>query len=60
MTVWFKYKEGRKATFLTLTGLGLGGPMPADIIGVAFNTGRLNPVEGDLGCLLKNLLKQSE
>lgn len=61
MTMWFKYKEGRKATFLTLTGLGLGGgPIPADVIGVSFNTGRLNPISGDLGSLLKTLLKKSD
>jgi hypothetical protein len=61
MTMWFKYKQGSKATFLTLTGLGLGGgPVPNDIIGVSINTGRLNHVQGDLGSLLKNILKQSE
>ncbi|MEP7237558.1 MAG: hypothetical protein ABI685_06830 [Ferruginibacter sp.] len=61
MTMWFTYRPGSKATFLTLTGLGLGGgPVPSDMIGVSFNTGRLNHVPGDLGCLLKHILKQSE
>jgi hypothetical protein len=61
MTIWFKYTPGKKATFLTLTGVGLGGgAVPGDIVGVAVNTGRLHHIPGDLGCLLKNILKQNE
>lgn len=61
MTMWFNYKKGSKATHLTMTGLGLGGgPVPGDVVGIAVNTGRFRHVPGDLGCLLKTILKQSE
>ena len=61
MSIWFNYEKGSKATHLTMTGLGLGGgPVPGDVVGIAVNTGRFRHVPGDLGCLLKNILKQSE
>lgn len=57
-TVWIKGKEDRPATFLTLTGFGLGGgTVPAGQIGMTFNTGRINYVDGNLGCLIVLLLK---
>jgi hypothetical protein len=60
-TVWIKWKENKPATFLSLTGLGLGGgTVPAGQIGMSFNTGRINPINGDLGHLLAQLLMQSE
>jgi hypothetical protein len=61
MTAWFKWKPDKQATFLTLTGLGLGGgSVPNQQIGVSFNTGRLNSVNGHLGCLIAQILTKSE
>lgn len=60
-TVWTKWRKDRPATFLTLTGFGLGGgPMPPGMAGVAINTGRINYVNGNLGHLLTQILKQQE
>jgi hypothetical protein len=60
-TVWTKWRKDRPATFLTLTGFGLGGgPMPPGMTGVAINTGRINYVNGNLGHLLTQILKQQE
>lgn len=60
-TVWIKWAENKPASFLTMTGFGLGGgPVPAGQIGMSFNTGRLNFVDGNLGHLLVSLLPQSE
>ena len=60
-TIWIKWKEGKPATFLTLTGFGLGGaPIPAGQLGMSFNTGRINYIDGNLGHLLVSLLTQSE
>ena len=39
MSMWPKYKQGAKATFFSLSGFELGGPLPAGVIGVAFTTG---------------------
>lgn len=60
-TIWVKWKENKPATFLTLTGFGLGGaPVPVGQIGISFNTGRINYIDGNLGHLLVLLLTQSE
>ena len=59
MTVFYTLEGNKPDIFLTLTGFGLGGPMPSDIIGVSINTGRINTIQGDLGNLLKVLLTQS-
>ena len=60
-TVWTKWRKDRPATFLTLTGFGLGGgPLPPGMAGVAINTGRINYVNGNLGHLLTQILKQQE
>ena len=52
-TIWIKWKENKPATFLTLTGFGLGGgQVPYGTVGVSFNTGRINFIDGNLGHLL--------
>ncbi|MBL0359370.1 MAG: hypothetical protein IPP72_22025 [Chitinophagaceae bacterium] len=61
MTVFYTLEGNKPDIFLTLTGLGLGGmPIPDGMIGTSFNTGRITPIQGDLGCLLKVLLVQSD
>ena len=61
MTLWVKWKENKPSSFLTLTGLGLGGgQVPYGTVGVAFNTGRINRVEGNLGHLLTQVMEKSE
>jgi hypothetical protein len=56
-TVWIKWKENKPATFLTLTGFGLGGgSVPYGTVGVSFNTGRINYIDGNLGHLLLQVL----
>jgi len=61
-TLWINWKENKPATFLTLTGFGLGGAqLPYNQqFGMSFNTGRINYIDGDLGHLLTALLTQSE
>jgi hypothetical protein len=61
-TLWINWKENKPATFLTLTGFGLGGSqIPYDQqFGMSFNTGRINYIDGDLGHLLAAVLTQSE
>jgi hypothetical protein len=61
-TLWINWKENKPATFLTLTGFGLGGAqIPYDQqFGMSFNTGRINYIDGDLGHLLTTVLTQSE
>ncbi len=60
-TMWVKWEENKPATFLTLTGFGLGGaPVPVGQIGMSFNTGRINYIDGNLGHLLVSLLTQNE
>ncbi len=60
-TIWIKWEENKPPIFLTLTGFGLGGaPVPDGQIGMSFNTGRINYVDGDFGLLLVALLTQSE
>ena len=61
MTLWYTLNGNKPNLFLTLTGLGLGGgSVPTDVVGLSFNTGRIQPVQGDLGCLLITILKQSK
>ena len=61
MTLWIKWKENKPSSFLTLTGLGLGGgQVPYGTVGVAFNTGRINRVDGNLGHLLTQVMEKSE
>lgn len=56
-TMWIKWKEDKPATFLTLTGFGLGGgPVPYGTVGVSFNTGRINYIDGNLGHLLIEIM----
>jgi hypothetical protein len=58
MTMWLGKKGEEPTVFFTMTGLGLGGgPMPAGVIGMSFNTGRIQKVPGDLGHLLTMILK---
>lgn len=60
-TLWINWKENRPAAFITLTGFGLGGgPVPAGVVGMSFNTGRINYIDGNLGHLLTLLLSKSE
>ncbi len=61
MTLWIKWKENKPSSFLTLTGLGLGGgQVPYGTVGPAFNTGRINRVDGNLGHLLTQVIEKSE
>lgn len=56
-TMWIKWKKDKPATFLTLTGFGLGGgQVPYGTVGVSFNTGRINYIDGNLGHLLIQLM----
>ena len=59
MTVFLKWKPNKQAAFLSLTGFGIGGPLSSQTIGLSFNTGRINSIEGDFGLLLMQILKQS-
>jgi hypothetical protein len=61
-TIWIKWKENKPATFLTLSGFGVGGgaPMPAGQVGITFNTGRINYIDADFGRLMIALLLESE
>ncbi|HTE34351.1 MAG TPA: hypothetical protein VK666_28420 [Chryseolinea sp.] len=60
-TLWYTLVGNKPDLFLTMTGLGLGGgPVPTNVVGLSFNTGRIQPVQGDLGCLLIAILKQGE
>ncbi len=59
MTFFYLLDGNKPDIFLTLTGFGVGGPMPADVTGAAVNTGRINTIQGDFGNLLRILLKQS-
>ena len=62
VTVWIKWKENKPATFLTLTGFGVGGgavPPPGQL-GITFNTGRINYIDPDFGRLLISLLPEGE
>lgn len=60
MALWYTLDGNKPNLFLTLTGLGLGGgTVPANVAGLSFNTGRIQPVQGDLGCLLITILKES-
>jgi hypothetical protein len=60
-TVWIKWEENKPASFLSMTGFGLGtGPAPAGQIGISFNSGRLNYIDTNLGHLLVSLLHASE
>lgn len=59
MTSWYTLQGNKPALFLTLTGLGMGGgPVSTGMVGVAFNTGRINQMDGNLGLLLVQLLKE--
>ena len=56
-TTWIGWRKDKPATFLTLTGFGLGvGAGPDGAVGVAFNTGRINYIDGNLGHLLIQLM----
>jgi hypothetical protein len=60
-TLWYTLVDNKPDIFLTMTGLGLGGgSVPSNVVGLSFNTGRIQAVQGDLGCLLIIILKQSE
>lgn len=57
-TVTYPYKEGRIASFISISGFGVNNDLPQPgTIGMSFNTGRLNPVEKGLGFLLIKMLK---
>lgn len=60
-TLFYKWKPNRPASFITLTGFGLGGgPVPTGVMGASFNTGRIYFIDGDLGHLLAQLLTKAE
>lgn len=59
MMLFYTLEGSKPNIFLTLSGLGLGGmSVPGGMIGASINTGRITPVQGNLGCLLKVLLVQ--
>jgi hypothetical protein len=58
-TMWLKWQENKPATFLTLTGFGLGGgEVPYGTVGMSFNTGRIYTIDGNLGHLLVQLMSK--
>ncbi len=60
MTMWLKWKKNRHADFFSLTGFGIGGGWAGagGSMGVSFNTGRFNPIDGNFGSLLTQILKE--
>ena len=60
-SMWFKWKENKPATFLTLSGFGVGGGnAPTGPAGVSSKTRQLNFVDANLGYLLIQLLRPAE
>ncbi len=63
MTLWITGKEDKGSTFLSLTGLGLmgGGYNPVNRgMGITINTGRINPIEPNLGLLLLKIFEEQK
>lgn len=63
MTFWISGKENKGSTFLTFTGLGFGGANynPANGgVGVSINTGRIDPIDPNLGLVLLKVFEEQE
>lgn len=58
----FTWRENKVAQFYSFSGFGVSGAgyNPAGGIGVAFSTGKIHPVDYNLGWLLIQVLKPSE
>ena len=60
-TLWITWKENKPASFLTLTGFGLGNVQPpVGQVGISFGTGRINRMDENMGYLLISLLSVSD
>ncbi|AZA77587.1 hypothetical protein EG347_08700 [Chryseobacterium sp. G0186] len=60
MAVWIKWKPEQFNRFFSFSGLGVDGlGIGSNGIGVGFNTGRINPVDRDLGYFLIQILEES-
>lgn len=57
---WFVWKEDKPSTYLSLTGFGVGPGAPAGTVGISFNTGRIYPMDKNLGELLTLILVDAE
>ena len=55
--IWIAGQEGRLPKHLSVNGLGVG-PGAYNNVGVSFNTGRIYPVDINLGQFLVNVLKK--
>lgn len=62
MTMWITCKQEEPASFLSLNGFnfGGGGVPPMGNLGTSFNTGRINPIDGNLGYLLIQILEKQK
>ncbi|SIS31570.1 hypothetical protein SAMN05421768_102434 [Chryseobacterium joostei] len=61
MAVWIKWKLEQFNRFFSFSGLGVDGVgISGNGMGVGFNTGRINPVDRDLGYFLIQVLKESQ
>lgn len=60
-TAWFTGKADKPATYLSLTGFGVGpGVGQPGTVGLSFNTGRIYPMDKNLGELLTYILERVE
>lgn len=60
-TAWLTGKKDEQSTYLSLTGFGLGPSVPPPgTIGLSFNTGRIYPMDKNLGELLTLILERED
>lgn len=61
MAIWVKGRPGQFNKFYSFSGMGIDGVgLGSNGMGVAFNTGRIFPVDPDLGYFLIQVLKESK
>lgn len=58
--VWITGKEGRLPKHLSVNGFGVGPGGSYNAVGVSFNTGRIYPVELNIGQFLVKILKEQK
>lgn len=58
--VWIEGKEGRLPKHLSVNGFGVGPGGSYNSVGISFNTGRIYPVELNIGQFLVKILKEQK